>query len=357
MSLNLEMLREIVVVLLDIVKRRWKVFLTPPLVAILLGSCAMRTAPTKYVASSSILLSGANRPINSTGWQQPIQPADQAAAVDAWLKSDQVLTSLLPALMDGEIPVSPEHRDILVKQLRQRLTLEPVGGSVLEIRLEDSKAEGLGRKLELIIARLLEALIGPDQGLFNAAQFVATTRTDAFKAADDALARAIAVLPSQPPEGVRTKLRQLADMRGQLRRVTNGVTGDRAALEASIAKTRDEISTDETVVDNLDRLYTAQLAAKMALDATTSSSNTRAYVGIFSAPENLVVIGRPQDPLGGQNSALKLVAALLLLSLIIGAALVVVIEMLATRLRWRREFESLTDLPVIARIPKISGRL
>lgn len=356
MSLNLEMLREILVVLLDIAKRRWKVFLTPPLVAILLGSCAMRAAPTKYVASSSILLSGANRASNSS-WQQPILPADQAAAVDAWLKSDQVLTSLLPALMDGEIPESLEQRDVLVKQLRARLTLEPVGGSVLEIKLTDSKAEGLGRKLELIIARLLEALIGPDQGLFNAAQFVVTTRADAFKAADDALSRAIASLPSQPPEGARTKLRQLADLRGQLRRAGNGLSGDRSALEASIAKLRDEISTDEAVIDNLDRLYTAQLAAKMALDATTSSSNTRAYVGIFSAPENLVVIGRPQDPLVGQNSALKLVAALLLLSLILGGGLVVAIEMLATRLRWRREFENLTDLPVIARMPKISGRI
>lgn len=357
MSLNLETLRELLVVLLDVARRRWKLFLVPPLVALLLGSCAMRAAPTKYTASSLILLQGANRPTNTTTFQAPTLPGDQAAAIEAWLKSDQVMSSLLPALITGEVPAELDKRDAMIKNLRQRLNLELVGGSVLEIRLDDSKAQGLGRKLELVIARLLEALVGPDQGLFNASSFVVTTRNDAFKAADDALARAIAMLPSQPPEGARTKLRQLADLKGQMRRPPGSPGPDPVSLEAAISKLRSEISPDGAVVEQLEQLYSAQLAAKMVLDATTTSSNTRAYVGVFTAPENLVVIGRPQDPLVGQNSALKLVIAFFLLSCVLAFGLVVIVELLATRLRMRREFESLTDLPVVARMPKVSARL
>jgi capsular polysaccharide biosynthesis protein len=162
-------------------------------------------------------------------------------------------------------------------------------------------------------------------------------------------------LPSQPPEGVRTKLRQLVDLQTQPVR-SAGQPGAPGTAEA-IAKIRQDISPDSATVTELERLFATQQAAKIALDATTSASNSRAYVGIFAAPENLVVIGRPHDPLTGQNPALKLVIAGLLLSVMIGAALVVASELLNGRLRMRREFEALTGLPVLARMPKITGRI
>lgn len=356
-------LRELTVLALDVVRRRWLLFCAPVGIALLLGLIAVKLAPIKYEASSLILLQSANRAGSSNFGMPHGAVAEQIAAVEAWLKSDQVLIGLLPDLMDGKTPKDAAEQYSMLNVVRRSLTLELIGSSVLEVRLEGGNPKGLAKRLEAIVSRLMEGLIGPEQDILNASQFVVLRSKEEEAIADAALNRAIASAGLATPD-VKALLKRLSDVTQRLDRLRSGAASKTTApassaaydeLAATAESLRRAISPDPDTSATLERLYADYQSASTRYDGHKQLATARAsnYVGIFDSPQNLLVIGRPQDPVYGENGARKIAIAGILLSMVGAMALVLLLELFQGRLRTRREFEDLSGLPVVARIGKL----
>ena len=381
------MLLERALLVLDILIRRWWVLLAVPVLALPVAYVLATSLPKEYVAKSVILLQPANQ---SSNWDQGRPRArnygeEQVKMIEAWLKSDQVLMGLLPSLFDGEIPEDPMVRHFIVENLRDALQLDVVGNSVLEISLTDSESEGLGRKLEIIVSRLMEGMIQPDEDVLTAAQLLVMRNRDAVARAEAILAETIEAAGLQPTQAVRLDLQQLSNLRRQWRnaveaegvnQTARSAVGQRIAasgptpsitqpviqseadrLADAITKLQQRITPETTAIAQLEKDYARFVAAQAKYEVAqrTGRSSRRGYIGGFSAPEKLTIVGRPQDPQIGKNPGKKLAIAVMLASVLMAVGIVLLLELFTTRLRLRDEFEALTGLPTIARLPKTSG--
>lgn len=359
-----EFLRDQLVAILDILQQRWKLLVVPVIVTSLLAFVAMKLAPTTYTSTSMILLQAANRGSAMGGGGYQLNTMEQLQAVEAWLKSDQIMADLVPRMVGYKPPATPIEAMVQKRVLASSLSLEAVGNSVLQIKMDSDKPEGLGRNLETVLTRLMEGLTGPEQSIFSAPQFMKMRRNEELAAAEAALTRAIDDAGVENPQKIRSDLHRLWAV-GRGRRPLHaagqeGVTGLGAGVvtisDAEAAhQLRGSIGLPSPVLAELERLYDGYQAAadKLAAVQTQPGSARSNYVSIFSSPDDLLIIGRPQDPLTGQSSARKIAIAAVLLSVVLGAGLVVLAEMLGGPLRTRRDFEVVTEIPVLARMPKV----
>jgi hypothetical protein len=374
---------------LHALRRRWQLLFLPCLLLVPLIAFLAYQSPIKYVSKSVILLQSANRGAASGGSSSfPRHAAvEQVSVIEAWLKSDHVLGGMLPQLLEGPVPSDPQKLLALSTLLRKSLTFELVGNSVLELRLEAASAKGLGRKLEIIVSRLLEGMLIPDDGILSAERMVAIRRGEALMEIEQELNAAVEASGLGALEAVRSKLLQIYTLqRDSLARpailpdgrgTTAGTpatdrapasadpavrsTGrplDKARLLQLLAAERAALSPDVRLVERLERQYAAYEEARTAFDSAKQNANAKneTYVRVFDAPANLTVVGRPRDPLFGESNRRKLFMAGLLFSFVLGAALVVLAELMDHRLLSRHDFESVTGVPVIARLPGITRR-
>jgi uncharacterized protein involved in exopolysaccharide biosynthesis len=355
-------LREYAVLGLDIVRRRWLVFFLPIALAVPLAALAIHFAPTKYSAKSLILLQSSNRG-NTAGGYVRQNLVEQVQAIDAWLKSDHVLRDLLPQITDLKDPNDPKQVSAMIRVARASIALGLVGGSALEVTLEGRNPNGLSKKLEVILARLMEGLTGPEHGIFNASQFVLIQKEEGVRQANDALDEAITRVGLQNTDLVRRQLQVLYDAQNPRRRFGETQPGSRPARTSDpapqdarqITSLEQQISADPVVVGELKRYYEAYqmaLAEYQTLKERMSSQGSN-YVGIFDSAENVIVVGRPQDPIVGESAARKLAIVVIFLGIMGGGGLVWLVEMFYTGLRTRDEFEVLAGVPVIARLQRL----
>lgn len=376
MSSGSEFLREQFVFCLDVARKRWRLFVGPILVACVLSAVAIKLAPTKYTSSSLIMLQAANRAPGGAGGAPYVNTFEQVKAAEAWLKSqveaietwlksDQVLAELLPQMTGYKPPETQAAKIVQMRRLAASVSLEVVNNSVLEIKMIGASPTDLGRDLEIVIARLLEGLTGPERSIFSAPQFVQIKRTEEAAAAEAELMRAIEAEGFQAPLQIRAELHQLWTLKRNSRggsastilQTDKQVSGLSAQAAETAERLRQLIGATPAKVAELERLYAAyqdaadrQAASKM--QPVPSRSN---YVSIFSSPDDLLVIGRPKDPIAGESAARKYAIAGVLLSVLLGCGLVVVAELMGGVLRMRRQYEEASGLPVVARIARIPG--
>lgn len=343
------MAREYLVMAAGIVLRRWKHFLAPIAVATALVLVGVKMSPTTYVARALLLIQSANRPVVGVSQAQGTRQTvlDQMAALDAWLKSDEVLGSLLPGLVDPALLTSPERIWSQMKIMRTRISMELVGGSAIEVRLEGSDPAGLGGRLEVILERLMEGLLRPERGILSAQQFLEVHQREAVLVAEAALSRAIVESGLPDTDKLRPILKQLNDLKlQQISGVETAVT-----VSAQMDSLRQQISDDPRVLARLELLYAQYHVARQGLsDSHGVAAKQRNYVGIFESPENLLLVGRPQDPVYGERPAKKIGVALILLCALLSAAYAATMELLYGALVTAGQFASVTGLPVIARV-------
>jgi hypothetical protein len=268
----------------------------------------------------------------------------------------------LPQIVEPKLLRTQEDVTAQMGAFRRALTLELVGGTALEVKLQGTKLVGLADKLETVVARLMEGLTGPEQGVLNARQFIMLRKKEAVATLDQALSRRINQIGSQSgglsPERILTRLAQSYEIQRQASLHRKGADdGTTPTLkpdqQATLAALRREISNDPAVVDELDALFTGLKGAQQQLDAMQerSSSVQTNYVGFFETPESILVVGRPKDPLYGENPARKFAVAGLLLSILLGVAMALIAELFAERLTLQSHFAQVSGLPVVARIP------
>ncbi len=366
----------------DILRRNWLALLLPVLISVPIAVLFVKLAPVKYVAKSVVLLQSANQG-NPISGALPRQTAiEQVAVLEAWLKSDHILDEMLPELRTGPPPTSPQAQVAERAQLFRALTLELVGNAVLEVRLEGSQAKGLGRKLEIIVTKLLEGVLNPDEGLLSAEQLILARRGEAAAEAEKSLKNAIAAANLGPVDVVKSKLRTIQQLQqgytaltargsevASIDAPTNATSDSKFAIDgdpeatdqakaiATLDRERNALSPDRTLVANLEKLYANFEMLQTSLEALLSKSRSagNTYVGIFDEPEKLTIIGRPRDPLIGEKYATKLAIGLLFVLMFATAGLVLLREFLDPRVYVRDDYEKATGLQVIARLPRIGG--
>ena len=369
---------ERIVWLLNAVLRRSSLILGAMLVAALIAAAIVKFAPQAYVTKAIILTQPANQTRNVVAADLQRQTAiEQLRVLEAWLKSDHVFGSLLPELMDGAVAKDPRKRTTILNVLRASLEFELIGASVIEIRLRGSKADGLGKKLEVIIARLVEGLIQPDSGILTASQLIVIRGREALRAASEKLSAEISAAGLEDTPSLRSRLQQLDDLnrqyaelsrRAQLAKrgaaatstgalpVVNVVlTRDLARIKQQIEKIRPELSERDNDLKRLEIANGNFLDAMSRYDTVRRNqpATSTNYLGVFTAPERLTIVGRPKDPVVGKSSGLKYAVALILLALLGTLGWIGILEILDNRLKMRQEFEAAAGVSVIARLPRV----
>ena len=381
------MLIERFVLVLHVLRRRWRLALLPILLLAPLAAFLAYTTPVKYVAKSVILLQSANRSATTAGSAAFPRHAviEQISVIEAWLKSDHILGGLLPQLIPGAGSQEPAQLQVELAILRRALVFELVGNAVLEVRLEGLSSKGLGRKLEIIITRLLEGMLSPDDGILSAERMVALRRSEALQEMEQALNFAIEPAGIGPTDAVKSKLAQIYLLQKESLSRSAGITEgrsiaagapsadrpmaagepgqrggmrllDKPRLEQQLAAERAALTLDARLLERLERQFAAFEEARSSFEAAKHNATARSdtYVRVFDAPANLTVVGRPRDPLIGESNRRKLFVAGFLVSIAVGGALIVLAELLDHRLLGRQDFESIAGVPVIARLSKIN---
>lgn len=373
-----KMLIERFVFVLHVLRRRWYLLLLPPLLIAPIAAYNAYATPIKYVAKSVILLQSANRGTASGGSTAfPRQSViEQVSVIEAWLKSDHILGGLLPQLLDDPIPADPDKLLLEMTKLRRGLTFEVVGNAVLELSFAGSSSKGLGRKLEIIVTRLLEGMLSPDDGILSAERMVALRKSEALNEIEQALNFAIDSAGLGPTNIVKGKLAQIYLLQkeslsrpvgtfdGRSASVSGTATDrpggarplDKARLEQQLTADRAALTLDARLLERLERQYVAYEEARATAEAAKQSANSRSdtYVRVFDSPANLTVVGRPRDPLYGESNRRKLFLAQVFISLILGMGLIVLAEIFDRRLLGRQEFESVAGVPVITRLSQLN---
>lgn len=355
MNTALEVIREYVVYGLGVLRRRWILLCAPIALAAIIASIAVNFAPVTYSTTSLILMQGANRSALGFGAGSAGQapPIEQVRAIEAWVKSDEILSELLPRILDGErenAELSPGELFVAMRAFRNSLTFQLVGNAALEISLSGAERTGLSSKLEIVLARIMEGLSGPDRSILSAPQFVLLRQGDEVKSFEEALDNGIANAGHTDIAAVKEKLRHL--WAATYNPAAQGVAIVPAQTQVDTSALRDAISSSRETVDRLLALYAAHQTAveNMATLQAQSNASGRNYVGIFDSPDNLLIIGRPKDPLVGESSARKLAILAILASVLGGGTLVVLLELMSGVLKTRCEYERVSGLPVVARL-------
>ncbi len=307
-----------------------------------------------------------------------------AVGVRALLLSDHVLTQAIEALE----PVDGFSRATAVRQLRESLSLELVGTDFLEFKLSGSKAAGLGKRLEIVLSRLAEALIS--QSGANFSDFLLSSWKTELVSAEALRSEFLAQLAGVLPPGV-ADLDQLAeqlsalnggleDSHQKLRRVVEELkqiqitSGDQVDGQAdrtsSLEALKSQLTVDIAKADreigalrSAERLTrplhervsgltkrVSRLKKSFAALEPYSSQNHASRASMMSAPERMVVVDPPVDPSFRTKSRIVFVASGILAGVLLGLALVVVAEFLDGTLRDLDEIGSVAQAPIVARI-------
>lgn len=153
--------RDAVKLILDVTWRRRYLLVIPVLLMIPLAYLISQLAPRTYAARSLMLLvEQTNNPLNRDVLNMGGGPfRARIEGLKALLVSDRVLDHVMRDLLGPETPTDPRMQGLWKKFFAERLTLEPVGTDFLELQLKGGNPKGMGRQLEIVVSRFLDALL------------------------------------------------------------------------------------------------------------------------------------------------------------------------------------------------------
>ncbi|HKJ61726.1 MAG TPA: Wzz/FepE/Etk N-terminal domain-containing protein, partial [Hyphomicrobiales bacterium] len=305
---------EYLVLLLDTIKRRWRVAALIIMTALPLAIIAAKITPVSYTAKSLILLHADSNNITPQSSQQIME---QVAAIEAWLKSDHIMRELLPQITDGTKILDPKALSIDLDIARASIHFTPLGGSALEISLDGRKPDGLGQKLEIILARIMEGLSGPDRGILSAPQFALLKRSENVEREKTALEQTVEQSGAGSTAVIENRLQALQELNASIRFNRRNSTGQNTANELDdLTKRKQEIeqliSADPAVRAKIFQQYDTYETALTDFETLQSqiSPKSKNYFGLLDA-SGVVVVGRPQDPVIGNSLGKKIAIAIL----------------------------------------------
>lgn len=313
---------DVVAVIRRILKAAWRrrvLIVLPVVLMTLVGVAGALMMPKTYVARTLLMLQeeGRDNPLAPRGAADD-RIRERVAGLDAMLKSETVLSLVVEQVAPEGAAATPRKKALLMRDLRDALSLDLIGTDFLEITLRGEKAEGMGNVLGVVTARFLEALVADDQGL-NAGRFLAerraAERAKAMRERDSA-ARRLAEARAAGSAEVPTLERILANRE--------------AALARAVAET-------ESVAERFGQ-----------------GAEPLRPVGLLNAPEQIVVVDPPTDPLLPASSRLIYAISALAAGVMLGAVLGFAAETLDPRVREPEDLAAAAGVPVLGRLPSFA---
>lgn len=222
--------------------------LAPVVLGVPFGILLSYLMPQTYVARTLLLLqeSGGVGVLSASTPIPPYQSQDRFNGLQALLKSERVLTAVVREVKRDDPPKTPREMSLAITDLTKAISLTLLSSEIIEVRLKGSKAEGLGKTLETITARLLESLLSPEDVVLTAPQMIVERRRDQLVAAEQAYATVAKLLDGQRLQGKGPVA--LADLENRqkatameiqgLRSQIGLKEGEKASLDASIDAAR-----------------------------------------------------------------------------------------------------------------------
>ncbi|WP_165820425.1 hypothetical protein [Microvirga sp. KLBC 81] len=311
----------------DLVQGAWRrrlLIVLPILLMLPVSIAAAIILPKAYTARALMQLQEAGRdnPFSREGdpASSVYRVQERFAGLRALFMSESVLAKALGAEVDRLPPV---EREATIGELRQALSLDLIGGDFIEVKLVGAKPEGLGKRLEAVMASFLEALV-PEQGGATAAQLMVNARRqelDALLRIREEVQRELAaLLPDGSEDAAATALT------GSMIRV-RGLQDRLAALDREIAAARESYES-----------YQQRFSG-----ATSVRS-----VGILKAPELIRIVDPPRDPATASRSRFMYFVSGITAGGLLGLGLAFIAERLDQRVRHADEASEATGLPVLA---------
>jgi len=240
-------------------RRRYLLFL-PVLCMMPVALVWAMYGPRTYVAKSLMLLqeTSTGNPFNKDGGQVNARMMQERfAGLQALLKSDRVLGSVYRDLNGEAAARDTRAMAAWMRDFSADISVELFGADFVEFRLKGGNPKGMGKRLEAVTARFLEALL-PEQNVLSATQVLLDRRREELEGAERALANFkqqwSAKLASEPEQAeqyaeVRRKLLEAGNALAQIKSDTEEVRARLAAkatvsgrIEQDIAQVRAEIS-------------------------------------------------------------------------------------------------------------------
>ncbi len=305
--------------------RRRYMLVVPFLVMLPLSLVWALYGPRTYVAKSLMLLQEAT-PTNPLARDNPggqsVQIKDRMAGLQALLKSDRVLGNVYRDLA-GDQPGTTKDMAAWIRDFSANLSVDLIGTDFLEFQLKGGHPRGLGKQLEAVTSRFLEALL-PEQNALFASQVLLEKRKEEFETAERALASFRSRIAERLPEGWRGLHNRLAEARTQLQsreallqRINQEISDRRARLptpsariDQQITRAREEMKIFETKGGEGEVRFTqvkAELTELVAIkDLEDSRTRIEAEVRDQARQvESLTRSVRQAQPLADQQSQLE----------------------------------------------------
>ena len=226
-----ELLRRII----EVVWRRRYLLIAPPLLMLPVAVLIALTAPKSYVARSLMLLqeTGRDNPL-AKDYSPSLSMRDRVPGLQALLKSDRVLGQVYRDLYGDHAAADPARVAGWVSDMGSALSLDLIGAEFLELRLKGGNPKGMGKLVENVTARFIEALL-PDQNGNYASTVLLERRREEVEAAERAL--------NQYRQQVREKLGGApGETAGRLAEVTRQLQGRQQALAVIVSDLADQRS-------------------------------------------------------------------------------------------------------------------
>ncbi|MCF6198746.1 MAG: hypothetical protein L3J67_05015 [Hyphomicrobiaceae bacterium] len=291
---------------------------------------------------------------------------DKYMVLMRWLTSEHVLSGYLDEINKGQTPLSATQRTDKIKAIRRSVSIEPLGGTALEIKLRGDEAKGLGGKLEILISVFLERLVGPNRQVLGAKQFLLNKYKERVIETKRTYETALKNFGHKSVYLLRVQLDRLSLMEKQLARISSSdkavlVGGKKRKVELlrqKISRLSDEImqgplqkgapmSTLEVLKRKNDRLKMARQQLKIFSSEYRVTGNSN-----FFDLDRLTLLGRPMDPVYGKSKKLKMAILICIAFAGLAGGLVLLFEYLEQRIRRSKEFSHLGGVPIIARFPR-----
>lgn len=159
--------------------------------------------PRQYQATALIMIPesvGLGGAQGGYGYSQDL--AAKMKGLDALIKSDVILTDVISR--DPGLTENPGSVSDRIDDLRRRISTRPVSDNMIQVALNGGTRQGLGDKLNAVLAGLFEGLLAPGQSANDAVSFVARQR----QAEIDAIERRIKEVEAREPKLTEAMVRE-----------------------------------------------------------------------------------------------------------------------------------------------------
>ena len=243
-------------------RRRYQL-VVPVLIMLPCSILLAMVGPKTYIAKSLLQLqeTGTSNPLGKEFTASNTKMQERMAGLQALMKSDRVLGNVYRDLF-GETTAADSHQiAVWVRDFSPDLSLDLIGTDFIEIKLKGGNPRGMGKRLESVTARFIEALL-PEQNAQFATQVLLDKRRDDLDTAERALAefrkRNAEVLPL-PGDGPQHRLAAARIRIDQLTASIEDIKNDIGAVQARLARSAQASTSATGRIDQQIAQVSAQL--------------------------------------------------------------------------------------------------